>query len=257
MPHLAERQRAPGRSSATAGRRAARRRRRAGGRCDGRSGRRGCSHERRSGGPVSAACRVTGSRSSGPGTRPLARIWMLVQVLAAIDRAQRHAGRRGVIVGRGLLDLMAEPFEKLRRALDGRHQHGIERRCRPPACRMKATRSLPGARSRRRQERAGRRRGIGIAGLAAGDEHRAGPRCRARRSTRRCCAPAPASVSPIGARLTRPRDGFRPNRPHERGRNADRAAAVGRMRHRQAARRDDRPPSRRTSRRATGPCARD
>src|SRR6266850_8455559 len=29
-----------------------------------------------------------------------------------------------------------------------------------------------------------------------------------------CCAPAPASVSPIGARLTRPRDGFRPNSPH-------------------------------------------
>src|SRR5260221_3202557 len=29
-----------------------------------------------------------------------------------------------------------------------------------------------------------------------------------------CCAPAPASVSPSGARLTRPRDGFRPNRPH-------------------------------------------
>src|SRR6185295_18992962 len=28
------------------------------------------------------------------------------------------------------------------------------------------------------------------------------------------CAPAPARVSPIGARLTRPRDGFSPNRPH-------------------------------------------
>src|SRR5436190_3407006 len=29
-----------------------------------------------------------------------------------------------------------------------------------------------------------------------------------------CCAPAPARVSPIGARLMRPREGFRPNRPH-------------------------------------------
>src|SRR6185437_3132547 len=29
-----------------------------------------------------------------------------------------------------------------------------------------------------------------------------------------CCAPAPARVSPIGARLIRPRDGFSPNRPH-------------------------------------------
>src|SRR5882672_1940744 len=28
-----------------------------------------------------------------------------------------------------------------------------------------------------------------------------------------CWAPAPASVSPIGARLTRPRDGFSPNKP--------------------------------------------
>ncbi len=92
-------------------------------------------------------------------------------------------------------------------------------------------------------------RAIWVARLTARQRIEAAPRCRARRATRRARAPAPARVSPIGARLMRPRDGFKPNRPHTRPECRIEPPRVGHMRHRQRARRHD---GRLAARRAAG-----
>ena len=107
---------------------------------------------------------------------------------------------------------MAKLFQQLRGALHGSRQHRLERR------------PSTGLRHERHAQRAGRTlRGVekgagggaryGIARLAAGQRVEQAALSRTEIDTQ-CCAPAPASVSPMGARLTRPRDGFSPNRPH-------------------------------------------
>ena len=113
---------------------------------------------------------------------------------------------------------------------------------------MNATRSLPGRTLRRRQEGAGRRRTIGIAGLAAG--HRVEQRRAVAHGDRHAMLRARAGQGLADRRQADPpARRLQPEQAAQRGRDADRAAAIGGMRHRQAARRDHR---RRTTGRSAG-----
>ena len=109
----------------------------------------------------------------------------------------------------------------------------------PTGLRMNATRSLPGGALRRRQERAGRRRAIGIAGLAAG--HRVEQRRAVAHGDRHAMLRARAGQGLADRRQADPAARrLQAEQAAQRRRDADRAAAVGGVRHRQAARRDDR-----------------
>src|SRR3954466_4498240 len=79
---------------------------------------------------------------------------------------------------------------------------------------MNATRSLLGARFvASRNEPDGKAMPYGSPGSLPAVASSSAAESRTEIDTQ-CCAPAPAKVSPIGARLIRPRDGLRPNRPH-------------------------------------------
>src|SRR5476649_916359 len=80
---------------------------------------------------------------------------------------------------------------------------------------MKATRSLPDARFvASRNEPDGGAIPYGSPGSTPAVASSSAAESRTEIDTQ-CWAPAPANVSPIGARLIRPRDGLRPNRPHK------------------------------------------
>ena len=205
--------------------------------------------------PTSAWSRVTGSRSSGPGTRPAARTWMLVKVLAHITVPKAASGCRGIVVGRRLLDMVAELFQQLRRALDGGDQHGIERLAahglahegdaQPARRTLRRRQEGAGAAARDRDRRARRR-----------PSRRATPRCRARRSTRNAARPRRP-----GSRRSAPGSSGRATASARTGRTATPGCGSSRRRrwHAPSAGRAPRrpPPNRPTIRRARGRCARD
>ena len=127
--------------------------------------------------------------------------------------AEGRAQRRGVVIRRRFLDVMAQFLRAASPCARPPRPAPDRATSRRPGLRMKATRSRPGCDPSPRGTCRRRRRAIGIARLAARQrvEQR---RAVAHRDRNAELAPAPASVSPIGARLMRPRDGFRPNRPH-------------------------------------------